>query len=159
MDDACRRTYVPWPKANLTSHVWTGTVCLFVVFVLAQLTDDFVNLMEGPRSACFKRFRELCVRTFMELRKQRHKIILLVEMMVNGNENLPCFAGKPQVKAGRGDDDDGWTPRHGGRPACLIKLMDAPGVLCLSVRPRWRPCEAGSGPSCMTVLVWITSIA
>ena len=56
-------------------------------------------MMEGPRSACFKRFRELCVKTFMELRRQRHKIILLVEMVVSGNENLPCFGGRPQVRA------------------------------------------------------------
>jgi hypothetical protein len=53
--------------------------------------------MDGPRSPCFKRFRELCARTFMELRKQQHKIILLVEMMINGNESLPCFAGNPEV--------------------------------------------------------------
>ena len=54
--------------------------------------------MEGPRSACFKRFRELCVKMYMELRRQRHKIILLVEMVMNSSENLPCFAGKPQVR-------------------------------------------------------------
>jgi phosphatidylinositol 4-kinase len=56
-----------------------------------------VELMDGPRSPLFKRFRELCVKTYMELRRQRHKVILLVEMVANGNEHLPCFGGKPQV--------------------------------------------------------------
>lgn len=62
-----------------------------------QLTNEFVELMDGPRSPLFKRFRELCVKTYMELRRQRHKVILLVEMVANGNEHLPCFGGKPQV--------------------------------------------------------------
>jgi len=60
-----------------------------------KLTDEYIALMEGPRSIHFKKFRELCIKTFMELRKHRHKIILLVEMMATGNENLPCFVGKP----------------------------------------------------------------
>eukprot|EP00952_Eustigmatos_sp_NYUAD-ZCMA_P013116 52325-Eustigmatos_ZCMA.PRE.1 len=48
--------------------------------LLLQLTNEFVEVMDGPRSATFRRFRELCVKTYMELRRQRHKIILLVEM-------------------------------------------------------------------------------
>jgi phosphatidylinositol 4-kinase B len=63
-----------------------------------QLTSEFVDVMEGPRSATFRRFRELCVKTYMELRRQRHKIILLVEMFMNGNEGLACFGNKPQVR-------------------------------------------------------------
>ena len=31
----------------------------------------------------------------MMLRKNAHKIILLVEMLVGGNEDLQCFAGNP----------------------------------------------------------------
>jgi phosphatidylinositol kinase/protein kinase (PI-3 family) len=42
-----------------------------------------------------RRYRELCVKTFMELRKKSHNIIFLVEMLVGGNEDLPCFAGRP----------------------------------------------------------------
>ncbi len=56
-----------------------------------------MEVLEGPRSPAFKRFRELCVKTYLELRRQRHKIILLVEMVVSGNETLPCFGGRPQA--------------------------------------------------------------
>lgn len=58
-----------------------------------KLTAEFVELMGGPRSSSFRRFRSLCVRVFLVARKYRHRFILLVEMMLNGNEHLPCFAG------------------------------------------------------------------
>ncbi|KAF1331329.1 Phosphatidylinositol kinase, partial [Globisporangium splendens] len=61
-----------------------------------KLTNDFVELMGGPRSASFRHFRSLCVRAFLVARKYRHRFILLVEMMLNGNEHLPCFAGDPK---------------------------------------------------------------
>uniref|UniRef100_K3WM55 1-phosphatidylinositol 4-kinase n=1 Tax=Globisporangium ultimum (strain ATCC 200006 / CBS 805.95 / DAOM BR144) TaxID=431595 RepID=K3WM55_GLOUD len=61
-----------------------------------KLTSDFVELMGGPRSASFRHFRSLCVRAFLVARKYRHRFILLVEMMLNGNEHLPCFAGDPK---------------------------------------------------------------
>jgi len=62
-----------------------------------KLTAEMVDVLGGPRSALFKRFRELCVKAYLELRRQRHKIILLVEMVVSGNENLPCFGGRPEA--------------------------------------------------------------
>jgi hypothetical protein len=58
-----------------------------------KLTQDFVELMGGPRSAAFRRFRSLCVRSFLVARKYRHRFTLLVEMMLHGNEHLPCFGG------------------------------------------------------------------
>ncbi|KAG7394826.1 Phosphatidylinositol 4-kinase beta [Phytophthora boehmeriae] len=61
-----------------------------------KLTADFVELMGGPRSAHFRRFRSLCVRAFLVARKYRHRFVLLVEMMLHGNEHLPCFAGDPK---------------------------------------------------------------
>ncbi|RLN96582.1 hypothetical protein BBJ28_00000159 [Nothophytophthora sp. Chile5] len=61
-----------------------------------KLTADFVELMGGPRSASFRRFRSLCVRSFLVARKYRHRFVLLVEMMLHGNEHLPCFAGDPK---------------------------------------------------------------
>uniref|UniRef100_H3HDF5 1-phosphatidylinositol 4-kinase n=1 Tax=Phytophthora ramorum TaxID=164328 RepID=H3HDF5_PHYRM len=61
-----------------------------------KLTADFVELMGGPRSAHFRRFRSLCVRSFLVARKYRHRFVLLVEMMLHGNEHLPCFAGDPK---------------------------------------------------------------
>ncbi|CAI5733596.1 unnamed protein product [Peronospora destructor] len=61
-----------------------------------KLTADFVELMGGPRSTHFRRFRSLCVRSFLVARKYRHRFVLLVEMMLHGNEHLPCFAGDPK---------------------------------------------------------------
>ena len=57
-----------------------------------KLTDEFVELMGGSRSATFISFRRRCVKAYMAARKQMTKIILLVEMMMTGNEELPCFA-------------------------------------------------------------------
>jgi phosphatidylinositol 4-kinase len=61
-----------------------------------KLTEEFIQLMGGPRSAPFRRFRSLCVRAFLVARRQRHQIMLLAEMMANGNEELDCFAGDTQ---------------------------------------------------------------
>jgi phosphatidylinositol 4-kinase B len=60
-----------------------------------KLTAEFVELMDGPRSALFHQFRECCVKTFMELRKHHYRLALLLEMISVGNEHLPCFAGNP----------------------------------------------------------------
>jgi hypothetical protein len=57
--------------------------------------------MGGPRSALFRAYRNMCVRAFLEVRKRRDKIIVLVEMMLAGNEGLPCFVrGRDAVMAG-----------------------------------------------------------
>ncbi|CAN0263251.1 unnamed protein product, partial [Ectocarpus sp. 13 AM-2016] len=58
-----------------------------------KLTQGFLNLMGGTQSRCFRDFRGLCVDTFLALRRSSQEIVLLVEMMASGNENLPCFQG------------------------------------------------------------------
>ncbi|KAJ0398832.1 hypothetical protein P43SY_004963 [Pythium insidiosum] len=58
-----------------------------------KLTDEFVGLMGGPRSATFRYFRSLCIRAYLALRRNMDKIVLPVEMMLVGNADLPCFAG------------------------------------------------------------------
>lgn len=58
-----------------------------------KLTDEFVEVMGGNRSDLFLKYRALCVRAFLEIRKHSERITLLVEMMLEGNEKLPCFAG------------------------------------------------------------------
>lgn len=60
-----------------------------------KLTRDFVDLLGGPDSRLFRTFRELCVKTFITLRRNCMEIILLVEMLKNGNEELNCFRGRP----------------------------------------------------------------
>jgi len=61
-----------------------------------KLTRDFVKLMEGVDSRAFARFRDLCIRAFLEIRKHCLEIILLVEMIIEGNDDLPCFRGQPE---------------------------------------------------------------
>lgn len=58
-----------------------------------KLTSEFVDVLGGPRSSLFNTFRKLCVRTFLAVRKHRERIILLVQMMLAGNDHLPCFVG------------------------------------------------------------------
>ncbi len=53
--------------------------------------------MGGARSPLFVTFRKLCVRAFLAVRKQRQRIIVLVQMMLAGNEHLPCFSGGPRA--------------------------------------------------------------
>eukprot|EP00539_Tryblionella_compressa_P004441 CAMPEP_0178735764 /NCGR_PEP_ID=MMETSP0744-20121128/2070_1 /TAXON_ID=913974 /ORGANISM="Nitzschia punctata, Strain CCMP561" /LENGTH=452 /DNA_ID=CAMNT_0020388171 /DNA_START=18 /DNA_END=1376 /DNA_ORIENTATION=- len=60
-----------------------------------KLTREFVNVLDGPDSHLFGVFRTLCYRTFIALRKHCHEIILLVEMLQLGNEDLKCFRGRP----------------------------------------------------------------
>ena len=60
-----------------------------------KLTRDFMEVMDGPSSSLFRSFRELCIKSFISLRKHCMEIILLVEMLKTGNEGLNCFRGRP----------------------------------------------------------------
>ena len=60
-----------------------------------KLTRDFLQVMDGPHSHLFYVFLELCVRSFLALRKHCMEIILLVEMLKTGSEQLGCFRGRP----------------------------------------------------------------
>jgi len=62
-----------------------------------KLTREMVELLGGPNSRFFIKYRELCVRTFMELRRHQHRLVMLVEMLISGNEDLPCFCGKANI--------------------------------------------------------------
>ena len=61
-----------------------------------KLTRDFVSLMDGPNSRTFQKFRELCYKTFIELRKNCYQITLLVEMLMEAGapSNVKNAAGK-----------------------------------------------------------------
>ena len=60
-----------------------------------KLTREFVDVLDGPDSRIFRIFRMLCYRAFIALRRHCMEIILLVEMLKKGNEDLPCFRGRP----------------------------------------------------------------
>ncbi len=72
----------------------------------ARLTalPHVLQVIGGPRSSFFRAYRNMCVRAFLEARKRRDKIIVLVEMMLAGNGSLPCFArGRDAVMTGLSD--------------------------------------------------------
>jgi len=58
-----------------------------------KLTRDFAGLMDGPKSRTFKKFRELFYKTILELRKHCCDVTLIIEMLLEGNEDLDCFQG------------------------------------------------------------------
>lgn len=60
-----------------------------------KLTRDFVDVMDGATSHSFMKFRELCCKTFLELRRNCFQITLLVQMLIEGNEDLDCFRNRP----------------------------------------------------------------
>lgn len=60
-----------------------------------KLTREFAEVLGGPDSRLFRVFRMLCYRAFIALRRHCMEIILLVEMLKKGNEDLPCFRGRP----------------------------------------------------------------
>mmetsp|Transcript_16105 Transcript_16105/g.22708 ORF Transcript_16105/g.22708 Transcript_16105/m.22708 type:complete len:842 (+) Transcript_16105:29-2554(+) len=57
-----------------------------------KLTQRHVEVMGGSMSFSFQRFRNLCVRAFLEARRNSEKLILLVEMLAEGYPELPCFS-------------------------------------------------------------------
>ena len=63
-----------------------------------KLTNDFIDLLGGTTSTEFEQFRRACAMAFIAARQRYGKIMLMVEVMLDGNEDLPCFrAGKVQV--------------------------------------------------------------
>ena len=62
-----------------------------------KLTQEFVQVLGGADAPLFSTFKKLCVRAFLAARKFRTRILLLVEMMLSGNEHLPCFVGGPRA--------------------------------------------------------------
>lgn len=106
-----------------------------------KLTAEFADVMGGPRSSLFRAYRNLCVRAFLEARKRRDKIIVLVEMMLSGNEGLPCFVrGAPSVMSGL---TERFVPRASSRQAVVFahSLIDR----CATVKTRDRCLVAGCG--------------
>jgi len=61
-----------------------------------KLTTEFIDVLDGPDSHTFDKFRELCYKTFIELRKHCYQIILITEMLAESGEDLQCFRGQPE---------------------------------------------------------------
>ena len=56
-----------------------------------KLTQEFIDLLGGEKSKKFTKFRKLLQAGFMALQEHADKIIILVEMMMMGQGDLPCF--------------------------------------------------------------------
>lgn len=59
-----------------------------------KLTQEFIEVMEGEGSDSFNYFKVLVIRGYLEARQHAEKILLLVEIMMQGS-NMPCFLGGP----------------------------------------------------------------
>ena len=58
-----------------------------------KLTSEYVEVLGGPRSKLFNKFRNLMVKGFMTLREHADEIIDFVEMTMISGIDLPCFIG------------------------------------------------------------------
>ena len=56
-----------------------------------KLTQEMMQVMDGENSTAFRNFRERMARGFSALQANAEKIIILVEMMLMGQSDLPCF--------------------------------------------------------------------
>jgi len=52
-----------------------------------------LDVMGGEQSATFRDFRSRMARGFQALQDSAEKIIIIVEMMLMGQSDLPCFEG------------------------------------------------------------------
>ncbi|KDO35761.1 hypothetical protein SPRG_18902 [Saprolegnia parasitica CBS 223.65] len=102
-----------------------------------KLTDEFVELMGGPRSSTFRYFRSLCVKAYWALHASTDKLVLLVEMMLVNDQaelRLPCFSG------GKKATIDGLRDRLNpglGKIACQEFANDLVDQSLNSWRTRW----------------------
>lgn len=62
-----------------------------------KLTSEQVEVLGGARSQTFAEFRELLKQGFLALQENAEKIIIIVEMMFLGQNDLPCFKGGEQA--------------------------------------------------------------
>jgi phosphatidylinositol 4-kinase len=60
-----------------------------------KLTQEMIDLMGGLHSSTFHKYRDYCVKTFMALRKEHNRIVLLLEMMSYGSSHLKFFGNDP----------------------------------------------------------------
>ena len=58
-----------------------------------KLTQEMLDVMGGEQSPMFRNFRNRMARGFSALQANAEKIIILVEMMLMGQSDLPCFQG------------------------------------------------------------------
>jgi len=62
-----------------------------------MLTGEYVEVLGGPRSKLFNKFKALMVKGFMTLREHADEIIAFVEMTMISGVDMGCFVGKERV--------------------------------------------------------------
>jgi phosphatidylinositol 4-kinase len=62
-----------------------------------KLTAEMVAVLGGARSQLFNTFRKIAIRCYLAARRSRGRILFLVEIMLAGNADLPCFVGGPKA--------------------------------------------------------------
>ena len=58
-----------------------------------KLTHDFVSILGGTDSTMFRRFRRYLIEGFLALQERAEQLLLMVQMTMSGNMDLPCFIG------------------------------------------------------------------
>lgn len=64
-----------------------------------KLTTECINVLGGVRGKYYKLYRDLVKLGFMALQEHADKIIMLVEMMMLGQKDMPCFKDGDQSVA------------------------------------------------------------
>lgn len=59
-----------------------------------KLPIEWVKVLGGSKSRLFQYYTSLCVRAYLELRRKRYELMLLVHMTLAANPDLPCFCGR-----------------------------------------------------------------
>jgi len=64
-----------------------------------KLTTEFVEVMGGYGSPCYKQFCKLCVHSYLAVRKHYQKILLLIQITLEGKGKkvLPCLQAGDKV--------------------------------------------------------------
>lgn len=92
-----------------------------------------LDVMGGENSDDFRKFRKRMAQGFQALQADAEKIIILVEMMLMGQSDLPCFeGGRPLI----GELKDRLFP-NGRRLKAEDVARHVDGLIAMSVN-NWR---------------------
>lgn len=58
-----------------------------------KFTTEYLDVLGGMNSKMFKQYKKYMCQGFTAIQKNADKIIILIEMMAMGQQDLPCFAG------------------------------------------------------------------
>jgi len=62
-----------------------------------KFTQEFMDVMNTEKSKCFELYRSLMIKGFMAIQREYRKIMVLIQIMLSVNKNLPCFIGGPKI--------------------------------------------------------------